>query len=332
MPTKAEIARDFVRKFPGTPHRTLARIMRKEKPDVFACIEDARVSVRNVLGAHGSRNRATFRSETYTPFARHLMEMEACIPEEGDKELLPVHIEPGRYLFIADAHIPEHSKLALETAIEHGVKNGCTGVIENGDMTEHARTSQHAKDPTLPRLTKELEYRHSYTKYVRSKFKGIYYSKLGNHEDNVRRYTEDHAPELAGLPSLSFESLMAFDHYGITCVPHTHVIQAGKLSVIHGHESGNANGDLVNPARWLSLRAKDCAVCSHFHRTSAYTDRRITGFETVYYSTGCLRGRTPDWKPLNNWNWGFGMLELADDGDFQFQNLRILSRGEVVPG
>ena len=43
------------------------------------------------------------------------------------------------------------------------------------------------------------------------------------------------------------------------------------------------------------------------------------------WSTGCLCDLHPDYRPLNNWNHGFAIVEVAKDGTFQVQNKTVIN-------
>lgn len=329
--TKTDLARALIDEFPDAPSRTLGKMLRERHPGAFPSLDAARYAVRTARGAIGRQKRANVRPDKFSAWARSMASVEARIPEETVQELPPHPIETGwRYLILADAHIPEHSRLALETAIDYGVKQGCNAILELGDMSECKDTARFDNEPGVT-LAHEIRARAEYMAYVRPKFKqGPYYSKMGNHEDNVRRYIIRNAPALVGLPCTQFHEIMPFANHGAEVIDSKTVIKAGKIDLIHGHEYRGGGG--VSPARWLHLRAGTCSVCGHFHRTSSHAERRMDGFEVVSFTVGCLRTRNPEWCSLNQWNWGFAVMDLAADGDFEFRNYRILSRGEVVPG
>ena len=321
-------------KYPDIASRTAAKLLRQMHPGAFKSLEVARSAVRHARGANGSYSRAQKAKDPeghMTAWARELAAVEAAIPAETKVERAPHPIETGwRYLVICDGHIPEHSRKAIETALDYGKRQGCKGVIELGDMSECKDTSRFRDDPGVT-IRNEIRDRTAFMGYARKAFpSGPYYSKIGNHEDNLRRYINAQAPALACLPGLRFEALVPFEAHGVEVVESTRVIKAGKMSLLHGHEYRGGGG--VSPARWLALKAKTCAACGHFHATSSHASRRVDGFEIVTFSIGCLRSRDPEWSPLNDWNWGFAVLDLGKDGDFDFRNFRILSRGEVVPG
>ena len=99
--------------------------------------------------------------------------------------------------------------------------------------------------------------------------------------------------------------------------------------ILHGHEVPNLSRT-VNPARGLFLRTNTFAACSHCHSTSSHTAKTVNGELLTTWSFGCLCDLNPDYAVYgNNWNWGFGLIEIRDKGDFEVQNLRILPNGKV---
>lgn len=141
------------------------------------------------------------------------------------------------------------------------------------------------------------------------------------------KYIMGRAPALFDLEFVNLRSLLHFSDYGIEEVRDKRVIKIGKLHLIHGHEYNGGGG--VNPARWLYLRARSKAACSHFHRTSEHHARDIGQKYEATWSIGCACQLSPAYAPLNEWNHGFAIVELANDGTFAFRNLRVLD-GKVL--
>ena len=72
-------------------------------------------------------------------------------------------------------------------------------------------------------------------------------------------------------------------------------------------------------------------ACGHFHQTSQNSGRRLDGVDLTTWSFGCLSDLSPDWNPYGNrWNWGYGLINIEDNGDFQVVNRRVLPSGDVV--
>jgi hypothetical protein len=177
----------------------------------------------------------------------------------------------------------------------------------------------------------EVEATIDFLDWIRHEFpdaKMVY--KPGNHEYRLPRYYVSNAPELIESPVTAMETHLDFEGRGIEFLDYNQIVRGGKLPIIHGHEVKHIE-TVVNPARGLFLRSKSFAACSHCHRTSSHTERTIDNKIMTTWSFGCLCDLSPDYFPIgNNWNHGFGILNVEKNGDFEVQNLRVLPSGEVV--
>jgi predicted phosphodiesterase len=327
MSTQADIAREYIRANPDTPHRTIARIMRADQPNMFASVEVARSAVRVAVGSNGKLSRANCKKDDFTDAGRSKLEREldavqAGIPDETDLPLLPRSIGCGdRWLAIGDLHIPEHSKTAIETQIWHAKKNGVKNVLFMGDAVEHSRTSRHPHDPNKADPYGELKALTGYVKFMRQEFKGRIVYKAGNHENNLRRYVFEKAPELA--------ELVGFKRYGIEYIDDNVTLSMGKLSGIHGHEY--KGGSPLFPAQWLLRKARTCAFTFHFHKADTARGKTATDAVLSCWSVGCGRSLSPSWCTKNEWTWGHAIIDSHIGGNFDFLNYLILGHKEVVP-
>ena len=333
--TKIDLAREMIRKFPEGGNRTIAKELRKFYPAAFPSVEKARDSVRLARGAIGARNRLNANPATYSEMAlsqlgKELACLDAGIPDDQDPPLIPYDIGTGDdWLIIADLHIPQHSKMAIETAIDFGVREGVQNVLILGDAVEHSQTSRFGHDPKDVDVYGELRALTPFLKFVREKFSGRIAYKEGNHEENLRRYIWQQAAPLASLPCLQFRELACLANYGIEHIPQDATIRMGKLSLIHGHEY--RGGSAVYPARWLLLKAMTCCACAHHHRSDTARGKTVLDAIISTWSIGCLRSMSPSWCLKNGWNWGLARCSSHADGNFEFRNLQILGPGEVVP-
>jgi len=176
----------------------------------------------------------------------------------------------------------------------------------------------------------EVEATIDFLDWIRGEFPEIpMVYKPGNHEYRLPRYYVSNAPELIESPITAMETHLDFEGRGIEFLDYNQVVKAGKLPIIHGHEIRGLDAT-VNPARGLFLKAKSFAACSHCHRTSSHTERDISGKILTTWSFGSLCDLSPDYMPINNWNWGFGIIRVEKNGDFEVSNYRILPSGEVV--
>jgi len=214
--------------------------------------------------------------------------------------------------------------MPLEAAVQAGHAEAVTGIFINGDLQDCASVSYW---PSARRdFNGEIEATIDTLDWLRGEFptqKFVY--KPGNHEYRLPRYYISHAPDLVGTPLAAMETVLGFEERGIEFLDYFQVVMAGKLPIIHGHEIKHIS-KAVNPARGLYLKAKTFAACSHCHSTSMHTPKNILGELLTTWSFGCLCHLEPDYNPLgNDWNWGFGIVNVEKDGNFEVVNRRILT-------
>lgn len=321
----SRIAKDTLRRFPNVPLNTLARYLSVQYPIVFADIERARDSLRWWAGQKGKRGRksATDKSLFREPGSR-------SFPTSIAPARTPYKLTPGLWLILADIHIPFHSQLAIEAVFEYAHTQKVDGLLLNGDVQDCHALSPWVVDKRD--FLMELELVIDFLDLLRQEFpkKPIVW-KPGNHEDRLNIYYARFAPQLVGLPTSDMETVLALDHRNITYLDRKQKVMAGKLPIIHGHELRGGNAQLVSPARWLFLKAKNIAMCSHFHRTSDQREKTIQRKDIVTWTTGCTCSLEPDYNPeANNWNWGFALVNLNKDETFEVENKQILDNGKIV--
>ena len=230
---------------------------------------------------------------------------------------------------LSDVHVPFHEPKPLEAAVQYGQAEAVTGIFLNGDFQDCASEGFW---PTAKRdFNREVEDVIDALDWLRNEFPGkpIVY-KPGNHEYRLPQLFVRKVPELAESPLAAMETVIGFEERGIEFLDYHQIVMAGKLPIIHGHEVMNINR-MVNPARGLFLRAKTFAACSHCHSTSEHTPKNIHGEILTCWSFGCLCDLNPDYNPIgNDWNWGFAIVNVEKNGDFEVVNRRILPNGKVV--
>lgn len=235
---------------------------------------------------------------------------------------------PGQWLVLGDCHMPHHDDATVKLAVDEAKRLKVSGILLNGDLLDSGEISFHEKHASCPKYADELAMGNEFLKHLRSAFpKARIIYKEGNHEERLDRYVIARAPALGGVPGLDLPSFLKMNDLGVEWVSDCRIIRLGKLSVIHGHEYRGAGG--VSPARWLYLKAGDCALCGHFHRTSEHHSKRITGYQPATWSVGCACYMNPEWLPENEWNHGFATVEMSKDGSFEVRNRRIIG-GKIV--
>ncbi len=260
------------------------------------------------------------------------------LPEGGGAELpasladsKPAFVADGatRWLVMGDIHLPYHAPEAVRAAVDDGKRFGADGVLLNGDTLDFYSLSHHYREPDKARVKVEIEQGRELLRWVRAQFpKARLVYKEGNHDERLRRYLAERAPEVFDLEDLHLPQLLKADAVGADWVGDKRVVMVGKLPVIHGHEYRGGGG--VQPSRWLYLRTGGSAMTNHFHRTDHYTFRTITDVEVGMWSVGCLCYLKPSYLPLNQWSHGWALVEVSKDGGFTVQNRQRLKCGRVV--
>ena len=321
--TKQEIAAAVVDRFPDASNRAIARILRAENPDAFPSLEACRSVVRVVRGANGEFHRGEKR-----PAARPkpLGWQQAVIPPTASKKRTPLVLTgPIKLGVFSDLHIPYHNPQAVEVAMAHLKKQKCNILLINGDLGDFYACSRHEKDPRR-RLADELDSIRQFLFWLRSQFprQRILY-KIGNHETNLERYLMREAPVLLGVPDFTIRDVLKLDSFQIEVVESLQLIQAGKLSIYHGHELPQGMSSPVNPARGLWMRVQETILCGHWHRTSEHTETTgISRKVSSCWSVGCLCDLSPDYAIVNRWNHGFAIVDIDKDGSFEVHNHKII--------
>jgi predicted phosphodiesterase len=330
---KSNLAAQLIREFPDTSSKQLARIACERWPEAFFSMEQARSCLRSVRGAKGDRNRQEYK----TLIPRSKADAERCKrlgallpdaePNKWKMNVLPDG--PTKWLGIADPHIPYHCKLTLQVQLQYAKKQHCDGVILLGDIVDFYNLSKFVKDPTARDTVGEVNATEQYLiaiiKYLKPK-KIVY--KCGNHDERINTYLMSRAAELYGLPQVTIQSILKLEEKNIDFIPGNEMITFEKMAFAHGHEWGGGFYSPVNPARSAFLRAHDCVMVGHEHRTSEHVEPRLSGFNVTTWSVGASCDLHPQYRPFNRWNHGLFIFDLTKD-NWRIDNRRIIN-GEVM--
>jgi hypothetical protein len=311
----------YLQEFRTDSTSTIARTILKENPGLFTDFESARTYIRYYRGQSGSVNRSKIDVEHYIP--------RVNIPEPVEQNYEPYILNKEDYplLIGADAHVPYHSRDAIELFLEYGLtmKPKPNTIILLGDWADFYKLSSWNIDPTMPDIKQELEMLKTILTNIRKLFpktKIIY--KYGNHEERYDRYLMTRAPEIFHLPNTHLKEQLELDKLGIEVVTDKRLIKAWHLTLLHGHEYKFSINNPVSPSRGLFVKAKKSAICGHFHQKTEYSEPTITGHVIRDWSIGCLCDLHPLYMPLNKWTNGFATVSITDDF-YTVSNKEIIS-------
>lgn len=325
---KTQTVKAMLARFPRATTKCLARKLYHENPLMFNSVEQARTVLRYWRGALGKSHREKISEE----FVRPLKEAEAKrqnpfgLPESQADDWKPIKfpITKGRGVILPDLHIPYHDNDAITLALKWAKKEKYTDfVLLLGDIQDHYSLSRFQKDPRKRRYKEETEDVNKFLDVLEKQFpKAQIIYKLGNHEWRLHRYLQAKAPEIFDLTDFIWKMQLRIKERGIIPVDHDVYMRVGKLSIMHGHELNGASAT-VNPARGAYLKAHECVLMGHYHRSSTHSETSLNRRLDTAWSLGCLCCLWPEYARINRWNHGFAGLEVNGD-DFEIENKRIV--------
>lgn len=249
--------------------------------------------------------------------------------EDGEYTPRPPYIlpYPSKVLVLNDIHIPYHNREALLTALTYGREQGCDTIYLNGDIVDFYACSRWSKNPDKNLLRREVQIAHNFFAGLRKMFpKAKIVFKAGNHENRFDRYIIDVAPAMFGMEGFDIPSILKLKEFDIDYVDEKTICIAGELNFLHGHEVRFGG---VNVARSMLLKASTNVIFGHFHVSQDYTQRSLLGKVNGCWAVGCLCDLKPDYHPINNWNHGFAVVKINEDGTFTVDNKKIID-GKVL--
>jgi predicted phosphodiesterase len=328
---KGKVALEYIKRFPNAKNKTLARKMFRDNPEVFSSLDQARRLIRYHVGAAGDPNRQKVES-TRPEMLRKLGTPGDPYPPLPKPVSLPatspVSIKADRALVLADIHVPYHDPLALEVALDEGVKQECGAVVLLGDIVDFFAVSRWVKDPRERNLAYEIDAARQLLQHIRDRFPDadLYY-KTGNHEERWERYLYIHAPEIVGVDAFEMDDILRLKDMGYHYTDRMRHYQVGPIVLVHGHEFWGLSA-VVNPARGLYLRAKSSAICGHLHQSSEHVEKDVNGKIVGCWSVGCLCALKQRYAPYSRWNHGFAIVDKVSDALSAVTNHKIID-GEM---
>lgn len=323
---KGQIVIDYIRRYNHMQNLTLAKVINQDYPDIWnGDYEKIRGMIRDYRGQRGEANRQKLSKDHVDLLLKHPLKM----PKTWRKNRLKYKLSPGLWLVLSDLHVPYHEPIAIEAAFQMGQAEKVDGIFINGDLMDAASIGYW--DTTDRDFKRDVNTTIDFLDFTRQEFPEIpIVYKPGNHEYRLIALFMRNFPELATSPLAIWDTIMGFEMRNIEFLDYFQIVMAGKLSVLHGHEIKRLN-TVVNPARGLFQKILTYGVVSHCHRTSHHEEVDLHDMNYPCWSFGCLSDLHPDWWPYaNRWNWGFGLINVESDGNFEVVNRRILKNGKVV--
>jgi predicted phosphodiesterase len=314
---------ELLAKYPDASKRRIAYLLYSEHPDIFDSAEHARQHVRHLMskakiGDEIDMKRPRKGSKQY------------FMPKAKSEPWEPYYLKGKCVAVFADCHFPVHDPEAIETAVEHVKKNYEPDVvILNGDFADALEFSTWAKSPKAIQTQDNLKIVREGLLWFRHQFPNArFVYKFGNHEDRLERFCWSKAPELVGVPHISWEGLLTVnedlvrvdDLKDIVWVADERPVMAGDLAIFHGHEFSGGSSSPDNPAKSVFFKAGGSILVGHHHKSSSQADWRK---EAACWSVGCLCFMNPKYARMNKWNLGHAVVEVGKSKAFSVSNFKI---------
>ncbi len=320
-----DVTRSYCERYPTVPSLQLARILHREERALFHSVEGARRHVRYCRGATGALKRGQVERN-----GGLIARFDIPPPEPSTWRIVPLPEGIKRWLILADLHVPYHDANAIGVVMDWATRkeNRCDGLLLNGDILDAYQLSSWLRDPRKRDFCGEMETAgkllDAFRKHLKPK-KIVW--KAANHEYRFDRYMMQHAPELVGIAEFTIPTFMHLKERGVEWVERGLPMDYHALGILHGDEWRIGMTSPVNPARTAYLKAHECVIVAHQHKTSEHTEQTMHGVTITTWSLGCLSDLHPEYAPLNSWNLGFAVLDTRQN--WRVENFRI-SGGEVL--
>lgn len=322
------MARRLAAAHPDAPTRTLARRLVRETKGAIT-IEQARKRIGRQFGVMGAKSRKEINA--VAPRAKRNAGELLSLPPSKAERWSPHDLGVvGKVGILSDVHVPYHSEVAVKAAVDWLKAADIQALLLNGDICDFYAISRWMKDPRSRDFVGELEAVRGFLGWLRQEFPDIpIVLKSGNHEERWNHYIWQHAPELSSDRLTSLHAWLHLAEHDIQLVEEQRPVMLGLLPVLHGHELPKGLAAPVNVARGAFLRTLSTVLVGHSHRSSGHAESDMWHDETFCWSTGCLCDLTPEYARINRWNWGFAMVDVREDGEFDVENCRITQEGKV---
>jgi hypothetical protein len=326
--TPVDIVRDFIVQFKDQPeiYNNNAKLARLVSQSQFSHLlnkdkENLRSTVRRAKGVAGKHKRKYISDKSL--FEQNISRIHIH-PSAKEYDSSDFTINASEVLILSDLQYPYFSNRALEMALEYAFHNHkIDAILINGDWFDFYQGSEYMRDPRNMRIGEELDGGCELIRIIQEMFGCHIYFKYGNHEERFDNYLLKKAGELKGIPEFELEACIKRRiPENITIIKDMRTVKIGKLNVYHGHEFRKGMISPVSPARGLWNRVHSNALQSDVHKKSEHTGKSDNETRTCV-SIGCLCDLKPKWMPNNEWQHGFAIVKVDEDGIFEILNKTI---------
>ena len=245
-------------------------------------------------------------------------------------------------LVAGDMHFPKQCDRSIAIFLETVSQLQPKQIVLNGDTVDMLAVSRYPKD--LRHNYSLLDERNAYQQFLRDLIEVSNGAEIvethANHSGNGTdgrwfRYLSERLGELGCLPDiiekLSYENVFLGDFQDV--VTHCDYVEVTPdLMITHG-DVVRKNGGYS--ARGMIDKYFHSLIMGHTHRLGM-TAQRVPGIgskpdKQIYaYEMGCLCDLDPVYASAPNWQNGFGIIAIADDGTFGIEPVLIQNGSATI--
>ena len=227
-----------------------------------------------------------------------------------------------------DFHVPYHDPVLLDLFLEFLTDFQPDILVINGDFLDCFAISRFDKVPHHDSLKNEIEIGKVILTRIRKAIPDAeIYMVEGNHEFRLRQYLIKNAQELYEL-SPTLADYLKLEEFGVEWVGTKATASKwidtykrfGQLYVGHWDR---VNKHSAMTAKNLVTDKGVSLVQNHCHRIGQYNFRREDDIQIVGIEAGCMCDLNPNYTSKPNWQQGFVVAYLDQDGSGRFHHTII---------
>jgi hypothetical protein len=243
-------------------------------------------------------------------------------------------------VIMPDVQAPLHDEVLVDKFIRFLGDYQPSGLGQVGDFTDSTQLGRWVlgqREQYDGNLQRDFDISTDIIRRIREVYDGPFDMSRSNHDDRLMLKIKSHAPELESLRDLTIERQLHLAEYDVT-FHHEVVDIAPGWVMCHGDEGGLAQTP-GHTAYKLSVQYGMNTVTGHTHRLGIVTSSHGYNGRTVYVRQGMEVGHMMDMGQATylkggkaNWQQGFGILHITDDGSVFPEAVSVINGCFVVDG
>lgn len=235
------------------------------------------------------------------------------------------------FVILNDLQIPFQDTLVLNRLVLPFIDElEPDGIVLNGDIVDCYSISTFDKNP-LTKAGLSLEIRLAQQLMARLAKIPTKVWVGGNHEERLRRLVWKNPYLLSSVDAktreklvkvLDFPEMFGLGEHGFEWLPYGGQYMLGKLMLTHGSMVSKHSGQT---ARAHLEKYGTSVLIGHTHRGGITYKTDVRGVHAAYENF-CLCSLQPEYAQHPNWQLGFSVVHVFDNGFFNVQQIPIINR------